>query len=452
MDEMAGVRKELERALGERLPDEIWNSAYVQDVAKEYLDARGEEERADCWDALKDGTRERLGFWNGGREEVLQRLQGAGGSMSREMREAVSHDSRGEKRLDAGRFVGERTTSMVKAMSALFALLADQLPEVREFREKVLPGRPLTADEAHAFIASFATRVLNLHLFEKWDIPLVGHRAEILKTGPRGGAYNPVDDWMTLRIDPPGITKTVRYADPRTVRAGGNVDDVRCMVRTGAIVPIHTGLPVEVHRRHVYSSWLWPGSVVDELYDLSVKLANAFDWPLTLGNLWGTRPKSESAALFILTGEAPEVRPIEATWEGKHGVSQLNPQWRIRLTIPHWLPEEEVLRALRLLREERPEGRELPKTERPLEVARFVWQRERADGRRKRPPWKAWFEIWNKEHPGHRFNTPDAFRMAFLRGSAAVKELNFAPPQPGSRRGRRSGPAPTEATGEHGGG
>jgi hypothetical protein len=195
------------------------------------------------------------------------------------------------------------------------------------------------------------------------------------------------------------------------------------------MIPIHSDLPIESHGDHVYPSWLWPGSVVDELYDLSVALANAFDWALDPGNLEGTRPLSRTAAWFVLTGEAPPVHPIEARWEPKHGSSHLNPQWRIRLTIPPWLPEEETLLAFRLLRKERTRGLMLPKEARTLEVARFVWERERLDGYREPPPWKAWFVRWNEENPGHTFETSNSFRMAFLRGSAAVKGLNFGRPE-----------------------
>lgn len=310
---------------------------------------------------------------------------------------------------------------MTGAMSALFALIGDQIPEVAEFREKVLPGRFLTADEAHALIASSAARTLCPSQFEDWGIPFVGHRAEVLDTGPRGPDFNPVDDWMTIRVDPPGIAKTVRYAYPQD-----GDPNTRCMLRSRAIIPIHTYFPIESHGAHVYPSWLWPGSVVDELYELSVELADAFDWPGgSKGNLTGTRPRSESAAWFVLTGEAPQVRPIDARWEQKHGNRHLSPQWRIHLTAPPWLPEEEVIQAFRTLRRQRPEGRQMPKTARTLEVARFVWGRERRDGYREPAPWTEWVKEWNDEHPGHTFETASDFRMYFFRGSAAVTHLNL---------------------------
>ena len=70
-------------------------------------------------------------------------------------------------------------------------------------------------------------------------------------------------------------------------------------------------------------------------------------------------------------------------------------------------------------------GRQMPKTAKPLDVARFVWERERSDGYREPAPWTAWLERWNNEHPGHRIETASNFRTYFFRGDAAVKHLNF---------------------------
>lgn len=428
MDEMAGVRNKLQRSLGQELPDWIWQHKRVRRPASDYLDASSDAERKDCWDVLEEEAGERLAAWNEGQKETLRAVQSGNTGGSEDMREAVSRDTGGEDvgEFDPWRLFSDRTKAMVGAMSALFALIGDQFPKVKEFRENVLGGRLLTADEAHALIASDAARTLDRRLFEEWGIPFVGHHAKIVGTGPRGEHYNPVDDWMTIRVDPPGRTETVRYACPRE-----GDPNTRCMLQSGAVIPIHNYLPVEFHGEHTYRPWLWPGSVVDELYDLSSELADAFDWPGGSDrNLTGTRPWSRTAVWFILTGERPQVRPIEAKWETKRGSTYLNPQWRIQLTIPHWLPEGEALQALRTLKRQRPEGRELPKTVRPLEVARFVWRQEREDGYRKPAPWKVWFERWNEEHPGHRFKTYRNFREYFFRGDAAVRELNFVPPKP----------------------
>ncbi len=423
MNEIAGVGKKLRQVLGQDVPNLFWEDRDTRDVVKDYLKAETDEARKDALGVLEDAARKALRYWDGGRKEGLRGVQSGARGGSRDMREAEERDTGGGAQgLDARELVGERTRAMTGAMSALFALIGDQLPGVKEFREKVLPGRFLTADEAHALIASCAARTFSLSWFEEWGIPFVGHRAKIVDTGPRGEHYNPIDDWMTIRVDPPGVTKTVRYAYPRE-----GDPNTRCMVQSGSVVPIHTYFPTEFHGDHTYPPWLWPGSVVDKLYELSVELAGAFDWPKgsVEGNLTGTRPKSESAAWFVLTGEAPQVRPINARWEQKSGSTHLSPQWRIQLTIPPWLPEEEVLRAFRALRRQRPKGRQMPKMAKPLEVARFVWERERIDGYREPAPWTEWLRRWNDKHPGHRIETASNFRTYFFRGDAAVKHLNF---------------------------
>ena len=255
---------------------------------------------------------------------------------------------------------------------------------------------------------------------------------------------------MTIRVDPPGVVKTVRYAD---LPEGD--PNTRCVVQRGAVVPIHMPLFLESYRlletlgEYEYPPPLWPGSVVDELYELSFELASVFDWPLATyedyDGLASTRPRSETATWFVLTGEAPQVRPMEARWELKYGTRLMNmsPQRRIRLRIPPWLPEEEALQAFRLLRRERPKGLMLPKEARTLEVARFVYERKRIDGYREPPPWKAWFERWNEENPGHRFKAPSDFRMYFLRGDTRVRGLNLQSPELIDADGKYVSPATT---------
>ena len=424
MNKMTEIRRKLQRSLGRELPDYVWGLNDLQGLVKEYLDAEVGEERNELWSLLSEAAMTRLAIWDEGKKEGLRGIESGTRGGSREMREAASRDSGGMKKLDTGTLFGNRTRAMVEAMTALFVSLADQIPEVKEFREKVLPGGLLTADEAHALIASYAARIFSPEQFKEWSIPFVGHHAKILDSGPRGENFNPVDHWETVQVDPPGVTVTVRYA----YRRKGD-KNTRCTVQGGAVIPIHTYLPIEPHGDHTYPSWLWPGPVVDELYDLSVELASAFDWPLaSAGNLSGTRPRSESAAWYILTGESPEVHPIEARWETKYSSTHLNPQWRIHLTIPPWMPEEEALRAIRLLRREIPPGQKMPKTATPLEVARFVWEREREDGYREPPPWTKWVEQWNETHPEHRFDSASHFRTYFFRGDAAVKGLNFQAP------------------------
>lgn len=417
MDEMVGVWGQLRRDLKQDLPEVITTDLDVRGFAKDYLEAETGETRDEAWGDLRAAVQRLLRIYGAGAEDRSRQMQRVTEEASQDMRKATLRDLGDTEALDKGWFVSDRTSAMTNAMSALFALIGDQIPQVKAFRKRVLPGRLLTPDEARALIASYVARTLPLDWFDKWRIPFVGHYAEVLDQGPRGADFSPVNHWMTIRVTPPGVIKTVRYAYPQA-----EDPDTHWVDRDGAIVPIYTQLPIGPHGN---PSWLWPGSVVDELYELSVMLAEAFDWPLASGDDWGMRPRSESATLFILTGEAPKVRPIDARWETKHGSMHLNPQWRIRLMIPPWLPEDEVLRAFRTLRRQRPEGRQMPKTAKPLEVARFVWKRDRLDGYRDPAPWTEWVELWNAEHPEHRFKSASHFRTYFFRGDAAVKHLNF---------------------------
>jgi hypothetical protein len=437
MDEITEVRRKLQQSLSRKLPDDIWEDEDIRGIAKEYLNPGSGGDRNESWSLLKEVTSKRLGLWDKawdkakkvgweeGRKEGLRGIESGTRGGSREMREAASRDTGEMENLDAGLDFDHRTQAMVGAMKMLFASLADQIPEVKEFREEVLPGRFLTADEAHSLIASEAARIFDLRLFEKWNIPVIGHKSALVERdtrSDRGGIYARA----TVRVDPPGITKTVRYVDAYNSLKEEDVAATRASAQGDAVIPIHRHFPIEWHGDHTYPSWLWPGSVVDKLYDLSVELASTFDWPLpSVGNLSGTRPRSESAAWFVLTGEAPQVRPIDARWEEKHGSTYLSPQWRIQLTIPPWLSEKEVLQAFRTLRRQRPKGRQMPKTAKPLEVARFVWERERHDGYREPAPWTAWLKQWNKKHSGHRIETASNFRTYFIRGAAAVTHLNF---------------------------
>ena len=72
MNEMAGVRKKLERALGEVLPVVVWDNEHIQSVVKDYLDASDDAEREDLWGLLEQGARERLDIWTEGRKEGLR--------------------------------------------------------------------------------------------------------------------------------------------------------------------------------------------------------------------------------------------------------------------------------------------------------------------------------------------------------------------------------------------
>jgi hypothetical protein len=90
--------------------------------------------------------------------------------------------------------------------------------------------------------------------------------------------------------------------------------------------------------------------------------------------------EKQRSRMVVLTGEAPEVRHIEGGLEPTKG-KYFNLQWRIRLTIPPWVPAEEVTHARRLLKGRiLRERREIPKKTTSLEVASFVSKQDRLEG------------------------------------------------------------------------
>jgi hypothetical protein len=441
MGEEVEVRRELERASGP-IPDAVWEDLVTDGYVREHLDGTLEPDLTASWRTLKSEA--------GKRTRLVKRHEATVLGEERAKRRASSRDYKREGgKLEVNSFVGSKTKAMLGAMSEFFAGLANQHPEVVEFRNDVLGGILLSPDEAHELIASYAARIFDLRLFKKWDIPVLGHTSDIAEhyTG-----LDVVGIYVRaiVRVEPPGITRTVRYADPYNSLTEEDVADTRCeMQGNGAVIPLVRHLPIQSHGRYTYPSWLWPGSVVDKLYDLSEELADAFDWPASVVMEELGRPRNEAAAWFVLTGEAPAVRPFDARWSTKGGSAYLNPQWRIELTVPPWLPEEEVSRAYRLVKRQIRKGRNRLPDPKTVEVARFVWEQERRN-EYKRPSWRSLLEKWNKEHPIATFKSYNNFRTVCMRGVKAVTELNFTWPQSGqastSREQHRASPTDPRPT------
>jgi hypothetical protein len=408
MNDRVEIKKKLERRLGRGVPGAVWNNGMVQEVVGEYLNA-GSEETEELFDLLLEVVKDRIQLVEEGVSEVL----------GREL--VVSGASRGghkpeRGKLEAESFAGARTEAMLGAMSEFYGGLAAQHPGVGLFRDEVLGGAALAPDEAHGLLASYAARILTLEQFSRWGIPVVGHASELLEYD-HGMEKADIDHRATIRVDPPGVTRTSRYAHPKD-----GEPNTRCVVQNKAVIPPNQRgafggtMPIVVRGEYTYPPFLWPGSVVDRLYDLGEELADQFDWP-----------DEEAAAWFVLTGEAPESRPLDARWDTKGGGLYLNPQWRVRLTVPPWLPADEVEKAYRRMQRRILPGKNRGPDPKTLEVARFVWEQERLNGYR-RPPWEALLQKWNEEHPGARFRTYNNFRTYAMRGVEAVVRLNFGWP------------------------
>src|SRR5918997_2166383 len=375
MDDRIEIRKKLERKLRRKLPATVWNNQLVQDEVDQLLQGRWDAE--EIFDGLESMVADRIQLLEEGMAEVLGADLVTSGAPRRGHKPEFG-------KLEAESFAGARTEAMLGAMSEFYRGLADRYPGVERFRDEMLGGVVLDPDGAHGLLASYAARILTPKQFSDWDMPVVGHASELLAYD-HGLEKVEIDHRATIRVDPPGVTRTVRYAYPRE-----REPNTRCVVQSKAVIPPNQRgmfggtMPIVVRGEHTYPPFLWPGSVVDKLYDLGEDLADQFDWP-----------SAEAAAWFVLTGEAPESRPLDARWDTKGGGPYLNPQWRVRLTVPAWLPAEEVERAYRRMQRQILPGKNRGPDPKTLEVARFVWEQERLNGYR-RPSWDVLLGRWNE--------------------------------------------------------
>src|SRR5215213_141812 len=150
--------------------------------------------------------------------------------------------------LGRARFIGSKSRPMLQATSGYFEWLANQSPKVLQFRDEVLGGKTLSLEQADKLLGSYAARFFPLEWFSDWRIPVVGHTSEIVREYDWGSHEQEVDHRVTLRVDPPGVTKRVRYAHPDTPILDEDAKQIssRCvlMKKRGSVAPPYNmGLP-----------------------------------------------------------------------------------------------------------------------------------------------------------------------------------------------------------------
>ena len=180
MDEKTRVRKKLERSAGRKLPEHVWADGHLQKTVDEYLDPPEGWSREDIWSLLEEDIERLIPLLDKAKTEALEGVKtGLTGMEDVPSEASVRRDKRKGKQLEAASFVSPKTTAMLRAMSELFAGLAHQHPDVLRFRDEVLGGRLLTEDEAHGLLSSAAARLLDVRLFKKWGMPIVGHTSRL---------------------------------------------------------------------------------------------------------------------------------------------------------------------------------------------------------------------------------------------------------------------------------
>lgn len=97
----------------------------------------------------------------------------------------------------------------------------------------------------------------------------------------------------------------------------------------------------------------------------------------------------------------------------------------IFLAVEAWVPAEEVKGAYRTIQQNLLAEQSPPKTQmRAFNVARFVWEQDRLNG--KRLPWPELCKLWNNWPLTERFESWRDFRTYFSRGERAVRPRYFA--------------------------
>src|SRR5215218_8141886 len=323
------VRAKLERALRRKLYEAVWQNLLDDGWVRDYLNESLEEDLKEAWRDLKEAAENRLRL----ADEVLSEIQGEEQPQGAyrvdseaPLREGKKDETVVAAILDLSLLIGAKSRPMLRATSGYFEWLANQRPEVLRFRDEVLGGKTLALEEAHKLLGSYAARFFPLEWFSDWRIPVVGHTSEIVGGYDWGLHREEIDHRVTLWVDPPGITKRVRYAHPDTpiLDEGGDQISSRCvlMKKRGSVAPPYnmelpedpedtkpTSPPPMLSSNYETPNRpmaVWPGSVVDNLNVLAEELADAFRWPSHVGQTKAFRLWSkDAAAKFVLTGVAP---------------------------------------------------------------------------------------------------------------------------------------------------
>ncbi len=200
------------------------------------------------------------------------------------------------------------------AMAQFWARLAEQTPEVEQFRSEVLGGRLLdTMEAATAFLSSPALAFFTLSELRSVGVPLVGHTAEVLERTHSFRAGRNIW-WVSMRLTPPGIVLERTREEP---------------MRNDKLLIAY---PPEEPEEWVRHQPVRRGSVLHELLQVAEPLAPPYGW------------EDWHAPVFVVSGLVPPRSPLQVstptTWHARSGY-----QPYITLKVEPWLSIETVRAA-----------------------------------------------------------------------------------------------------------
>jgi hypothetical protein len=333
--------------------------------------------------------------------------------------------------------LGDYEEKRARAYEEVLAREAGFTQEIADFRRSLLGERLLTPERAHELLESPAARFLPHALFGEWQIPLTGHKAELLEY-ESGQDERKIDHRATIRVEPPGVTKTVRYANDDVAESDGTAIDWHWYLHpepggSMGIPPERRLLRYRDRDGLKEEMWVWPGSVLDALRGFSARWAGRLGW------------QEEDMTLWLLCGRPPRFDPLTAKVRYKRG-SPL----AVELTVHPWVPAETVLENYRKIQRQLLGKENHRLKSRSLDVVRFVESCIRQEGAR--PPWRRLLERWNEEHPAEeRFSDLRNFARVFKDTMERVAHYSFYLPRrkplsPAAKRKRDQRVAEAEAS------
>jgi hypothetical protein len=235
---------------------------------------------------------------------------------------------------------------------------AASLPVVRRFRQERLGGKLLSVEEAERFL-----------------------REELQADGPDDRALNEVEQLWIEHVGTMELEELLGFIQPSNSSAVASVPELLFPYESSGIV-------------------MTTREIAENYRDLCLYLVARFPWEV------------DQAALFLLTGERPEVVPLELTYHRSRRIFTLN--------FASWISEKTFRKAYRKCQKIVRGGDNRRMKERTLAVMRFVTNYTDDEGRRLLS-WSQLTDLWNKKHPGEwSFEGRSGLRKAYLR---AMEEL-----------------------------
>ena len=139
-----------------------------------------------------------------------------------------------------------------------------------------------------------------------------------------------------------------------------------------------------------------------QLNRLAARMARLYGWC------------ERDAALFLLTGREPEYRPVRVMVRFTESTYEYVPNTaRVTVMAEVWADKEEVAEAFGTAQRQILGHDNRKKPDKVLEAVRFVAHQIREHG--SRPSWEKLAGLWNRTHPGQRYNSRQGLRQAFER-------------------------------------